>query len=450
MDSFENTPNTIPAGSEQVVATNTPEPVPATPQQNIPQKASPKKNYLEIGILLVILAILAGLITWYFVSRNQTISVPQESDTTDQANAGTTTQPTLVVVTPTMEPRELKVLADCKMHNVSPEGLVTVLYENEELCDYRNRIIYETENYIQVWNDRIYKGTRKLMKVSDGSLINFPDDLKFGYYHPTSNTVYSTTSGANSVTLYKGPLTNLKAQEIFEFELTMGGRGSMTEDDFYFVPNYSEKYVIYQDTTTVDFLTDSTDELSISIGSLYGGMAVFASNGSKLLEQVGAFRTRWISDNSFVTLVKNEENTHVTLRKYTISADGKYTYVDMYLIEDKANFGEIYNIDIYNETALLNVVINNKHYAYKADLSGDTTALVKYSEIPANASIIGTGNLLGFGLVPCDPSQDLGSDGNLVCPVEWIFSDYKTDVRLYNIKTKETKTLLEFEEMYLL
>ena len=122
----------------------------------------------------------------------------------------------------------------------------------------------------------------------------------------------------------------------------------------------------------------------------------------------------------------------------------------MYLIEDKANFGEIYNIDIYNETALLNVVINNKHYAYKADLSGDTTALVKYSEIPANASIIGTGNLLGFGLVPCDPSQDLGSDGNLVCPVEWIFSDYKTDVRLYNIKTKETKTLLEFEEMYLL
>lgn len=446
MDSFENTPNTIPAGSEQVVATNTPEPVPATPQQNIPQKASPKKNYLEIGILLVILAILAGLITWYFVSRNQTISVPQESDTTDQANAGTTTQPTLVVVTPTMEPRELKVLADCKMHKISPEGDLSVLYEKEELCDYNNIIIDDNQEYIDVWGS-----SRKLLKVSDGSLNELPENLAFGYYHPTTNNLYTESFEGSSSILYKGTLNNPKTTKIFEYELTMGGRGGMAEDDHHFVPNTSETYMIYQDTTTEEFLSDSALTMADSIGSSYGGMVVFTVSGSKLIELEGAFRTRWIDDSSLVTLARNVDNTKLSIRKYTITPDGKYNFVDVYQIEDKANFGEIYNIDVNNRTALFNVYKDEKHLAYIADLSGDTTTLVKYSDIPANTHLMDNGNLLGYGLTECDPTKGLEQPEELSCPVaDWIFDDYKTDIRIYNIVTEEIKTLLKLDEMYLL
>ena len=428
---------------QENVTSPTPPPVTVTPTKS-------NKNYLEIGILLVILAILAGLVTWYFVSKNQTASVPQEFGTTDQIVAEASPQPTIVEVTPTMEPRALKVMADCKMHNVNPNGEITVLYENDELCDYGNSIIVNTQEYIQVWDRQFSDSKLKLLKISDGTFLEFPEYSNFGYYHPVSKNFYTTSYGTSSWAVYKGPVTNLKAQKIFEFDMKSGGRGTMAEDDIYVVPNTSETYIIYQDTTKTDFLSETALDPSSNIGAVYGGMAVFTSNGNKLLEIGGAFRTRWINDDSFVTLVRSDDNTQLTIRKYTITTEGKYNFVDLYRIEDKESFGEIYNIDIYNEIALLNVFSKGKHLAYRVDLSGVTTTLIKYSEIPASGKIIGTDNLLGYGLIDCDPSQEPGTGSVLECPIDWVFDDYKSDIRLYNTVTKETKTLLELDEMYLL
>lgn len=442
MDNFENSPDTTPTSNEQLESTTTTNPPTPTPVSTTTSKPKSKKNLLEIGILIIILAILGGLVAYYLISKNQTISIPQESDTTDQANGETTTQPTLVVVTPTIEPRELKVLADCKMHNINQDGELSVLYEKEELCDYNNLIIDDTQQYIAVWGN-----SRKLLKVSDGTLNDLPENLSFGYYHPTSNNLYTKSFEETSSVLYKGTLINPKVTKIFEFELTMGGRGPMAEDDGYFAPNNSESYIIYQDTTTNDFFT----EPKLVPPSYNGGMVVFTSTGSKLIEAEGAFRTRWIDDSSLVSLVKNENNTQVTIRKYTITPDGKFSFVDLYRINDKSTFGEIYNIDISNKTALLNVYKEEKHLAYIADLSGDTTTLVKYSDIPANSHLMDNENLLGYGLTECDPTKGLEQPEELSCPVaDWVFDDYKTDIRIYNIVTKETKTLLKLDEMYLL
>lgn len=446
MDSFENSPDSTPTPSEQLKSTTPTNSPSSTPESSTTSKSKSKKNYLEIGILIIILAILGGLVAYYLISKNQTISVPQESDTTDQANADTTPQATLVVVTPTMEPRELKILADCKMHSINQDGELSVLYEKEELCDYNNVIIDDTQEYIDVWGN-----SRKILNVSDGSLNDLPENLAFGYYHPTSKNLYTKSFEESTSALYKGTMTNPKATKIFEYELTMGGRGAWAEDDYHFVPNNSETYIIYQDTTTTDFLSESALTLSDALGSSYGGMVVFTASGSKLIELEGAFRTRWIDDNSLITLVRNEDNTKLSLRKYTITPEGKFSFVDLYRIDDKSAFGEIYNIDISNKTALLNVYKEEKHLAYIADLSGDTTTLVKYSDIPANAHLIGNENLLGYGLTECDPTKGLEQPEELSCPIaDWVFNDYKTDIRLYNIVTKETKTLLKLDEMYLL
>jgi len=441
MDNFENSPDTTPTSNEQLESTTTTNPPTLTPVSPTTSKPKSKKNLLEFGILIIFLAILGGLVAYYLISKNQTISIPQESDTTDQANGETITQPTLVVVTPTIKPRELKLLADCKMHNINQDGELSVLYEKEELCDFNNVIIDDTHDYIAIGGD---SHKLHLLDVTDGTMNVFPENLAFGYYHPISNNLYTTSFEESSYVLYKGTLSNPKVTKIFEYEPIVGGRGLWAEDDYQFVPNNSEIYMIYQDTTTVNFLSDS-------ISSGYGGMAVFTSAGSKLIEVGRAFRTRWIDDSSLVTLVKNEDNTQVTIRKYIITPEGKFSFVDLYHINDKSSFGEIYNIDISNKTALLNVYKDEKHLAYIADLSGDTTTLVKYTDIPANAHLMGNENLLGYGLIECDPTKGLEQPEELSCPVaDWVFDDYKTDIRIYNLVTKETKTLLKLDEMYLL
>lgn len=456
MDSFENSPDTTQVVNDQAEVTHTPEPtsnpvpVSTTPPADTTPKATSKKNYLEIGILLVIIAILAGLVTWYFVSKNQTTSVPQDSDTTDQAIAETTLQPTLVEVNPTMEPRELKILADCKMQKIGSNGNVTLLYDKKDLCNFGNIIIADSREYAQVWDNMDGDSNIKLLSVSDGTLLEFPDDSVFGYSHPVSKSIYSRSFETGSIAIYKGKIGDFKQQKILEFEQKTGGRGVIAEDDIYLAPNSSESYFIYQDTTTADFLSITDSEIDDQIGNVYGGMTIYTINGNKILEISGAFRTRWINDTSFVTLVRNDKNTQLTIRKYTINSDGKYNFVDLYRIEDKSAFGDIYNIDIYDETALLSVYSEEKHYAYIADLAGETTSLIKYSDVPANVKLLNSETLLGYGLLACDPNQEFGSGGDLQCPLDSVFNDYKSSIQLYNTKTKDTTTLIDLEKMYLL
>jgi hypothetical protein len=148
--------------------------------------------------------------------------------------------------------------------------------------------------------------------------------------------------------------------------------------------------------------------------------------------------------------VTNGTRSQVVLRKYNFSQEGTYTFTDLYKIADKSTFGDIYDIDIYNNMAALSVLSKGDYLLYMADLTGDTTNLIKYENAPARAVILDSDYILGYGLTPCDPSLEVGSEGNFCTPADGSFSDYKSDVRLYNIKTKKTTTLLELDEMYLL
>ena len=455
MDSFENSPDTTQVVNDQTEVTLTPEPtsnpvpVSTTPPADTTPKATSKKNYLEIGILLVIIAILAGLVTWYFVSKNQPISEPQESDTTDQANGGTTTQPTVVVVTPTMEPRELKVMANCMVSSINPDKTLAEAERNEEICIYGDKIFKDNKEYAYLYNRDDYSADTVLFDIEGEKSISYPKDLHFYDNNSSSGSIYSLASYPMRV-IYKGTLSNLKQQKLFEYDPTGFGRGGMVEDDVEIIPNSDESRIIFQDTTSPAFLTGYDPDDLASVDNAMGGMLVLSQQGTRILDVPHAYQTRWIDDSSLITLVTNGTRSQVVLRKYNFSQEGTYTFTDLYKIADKSTFGDIYDIDIYNNMAALSVLSKGDYLLYMADLTGDTTNLIKYENAPARAVILDSDYILGYGLTPCDPSLEVGSEGNFCTPADGSFSDYKSDVRLYNIKTKKTTTLLELDEMYLL
>lgn len=449
MDNFENTPNTPQNPSEQVESTVITPPAGNAPASVVSQKPKSKKNLLEIGILFVIIAILAGVVSWYFISKNQTISVPQESETTDQITSETDVQPTLVEVTPTMKPRELKILADCKMHNVNPDGSLTVLYENDDLCSYGNTIIRDGERYIYLYNRQDFSANPVLVDVASQEIITFPEDMHFYHYQPQNENVYSVVAYPTKI-IYKGTLSNLKSKKLLEFDPSGLGRGGAVEDDFDIIPNSDDTLIIYQDTTSPMFLTGFDIENPESLDYAMGGMMILSPEGTRLLEVANAFHTRWLNNNSFVTLITNGTRSQLIIRKYEFASDRSYKYFDLYTVKDKSTFGEIYDIDVYNNKAVLSTLLNDDHQIYLADLSGETTNLVKYENAPARAVILNSDYFIGYGLTPCDPSLEIGSKGNFCTPADGAINDYKTDIRLYNIDTKKIETLLELDDKYLL
>jgi hypothetical protein len=358
MDSFENSPDTLQPVSTPVEVTPTVAPVSTTPPVTETPKTTTKKNYLEIGILLVILAILAGLVTWYFVSKNQTISVPQESDTTDQANGGTTTQPTVVVVTPTTTDRNLRIIADCNLWEINNSETLDLVTENELLCDsYATSTVLDDSMRFVLGSAPTDSESRDTVTI-DLDTLKLVDNEKLtytNYFDTTTGLVYTLDSN----TIYKGPLDNLQKTKIFQYEEDLMGRGSGPQDEIALIPNSDRTKLVYINTFSQDIFSDDT--LSLSPDLYFGGFIVLSENGNRLLEVPASFKPRWVNNNTILTFVYGDDMQDVILRKYTFGEDNKYTYVDIVRITEQNNMGTIYNLDITGKTALITSENENNH-----------------------------------------------------------------------------------------
>lgn len=418
---------------QENVASPTPPPVTVTPTKS-------NKNYLEIGILLVILAILACLVTWYFVSKNQTASVPQEFGTTDQIVAEASPQPTISEVTPTISVRNLRIVADCNLWNINNDGNLDLVTENDLLCDSyaTSTVLDESMRFVlgTVETDTESRDTVTIdldtLKVVDNEKLTYTN-----YFDKASGLVYTLDSS----TIYKGPLDNLQKTKIFQYEEDLMGRGSGPQDEVALIPNNDRTKLLYTNTFSQDIFSDET--VSLSPDLYFGGFIILSENGNRLLEVPASFKPRWVNNNTILTFVYGDDMQDVILRKYTIDEQNNFAYVDLIKVTESSNIGTIYNLDILGDTALITAENDNKHSSYTLDLSNETSQLVKLNSQTAMNFLISENLMIGFDVIPCvgDPGE-----GDLSCPGDGPFDQYVSKISTYNLVTKVQKTILEIEK----
>jgi hypothetical protein len=274
--------------------------------------------------------------------------------------------------------------------------------------------------------------SKTLKEVNDANLTYV------SYYDKAEKEIYTLDKN----TIYKGPLDNPKKTSFHAFESDQNtwGRGSGSQDDFALIPNMTKSRIIYLNTFNPTIFSTETE--SPSSDKYFGGFIVLSKLGEVILESPATFKPKWIDDTSILAFVYQDGSETVVIRKYTFDLEDKYTYVDLVKITDSNVFGSIYNLDTIGNKALITAEKEDDHLTYTLDLSDSSSQPVKLNINTAMNYFVSENLLIGFETIPCEGSP---GEGELSCPGDGPFMQFKTKIITYNLLTGEQKTQLVYE-----
>ena len=180
-----------------------------TQTQSAP-KNKPNKKKLYIGVAVAVVLLLLLIISAFALRNNDS---SEQDAIIEPTTSDLGTDPTDVPL-PTIAPRRIKIVANCRIYDVKPDGTLDEGERNEALCDYGDTIAKDGEQYVYVYNQENYDDGQILLNLQTGNVQNYPENLRFNHFQASSGNVYSTEDFPLRI-VYKGTLTNPKAQNFW-------------------------------------------------------------------------------------------------------------------------------------------------------------------------------------------------------------------------------------------
>lgn len=413
------------------------QPKATTPEVTPPNGESvpPKKKSLWVFILVIfILLILAVGASYalFFSSDDEGMPEPTVVPTVE-TSVVTTPGPTIVT-------RDLYSIIDCQAFQATSTGELELLATGDsQLCNRNGLIAYS--NSMPVYNsdpetDEQYR--LPLVNVKTGDVYDALAIDGEAYFDETENILFYELYDDG---IYKGTLTDA-GSKIYDMAGKGIGRGIGPSDDFGLRLNNEGTRLIFQETADSLFeVEDDADEY------LKTGAIILSPTGSTLLEIPGGSQTKWVDNDTLLSVVQTSSDGNRVLRRYVFD-DARFSYVDLAVLP--ASFGTIYQLDALGDSVVLGVQREDTSFTnYRGDISGDSTTLSDLGLATVDNYFVDSATLLGFVTTECSGDFE-ADDTELPCPIEAPFNVYKTSIARYNLETGELDVVMEMDDPALL